>query len=150
MQALTDADVEGLLGIELAEPARVRPAAEARPAAAEQSWGIVGYRYFTDRERFDRELSILVWERGFPARVVSGGATGADTLAREWATANGIEFVEHPPASGTSRSLLARNTLIARDSTLLVAFLSARSRGTHDTIGKARRAGKEVVVIDVD
>ncbi len=119
-------------------------------AAADQTWGIVGSRHFTDHERFDRELAALVVRRGEPARVVSGGATGADALARGWAAEKRIPFVEHPPASYWSRDLLARNTLIVRDSTLIVAFLAAGSRGTRDTISKAERAGKEVVVIHVD
>ena len=142
--ALADADVEELLGFELAVAAIPDP-----PERPRESWGIVGYRFFTDRGRFDRELTSIVEARGQPARVVSGGATGADTLARTWAAAREIAFVEHLPASNRSRDLLARNTLIVRDSDLIVAFLSALSRGTYDTINKARRAGKEVIIIDI-
>lgn len=113
-------------------------------------WGIVGYRRFTNREFFDRKLARVVEERGMPARVTSGGAVGTDTLAREWAQENGVEFAEHLPVSRSARDLLARNTLIVRDSTLVIAFLSRHSRGTWDTINKARKAGKDVVIIGVD
>lgn len=147
---LTDEEVDTLLSglLDGAPEGATAPASvEVRPP--EQSWGIVGYRFFTDRERFDRALEGIVQERGQPTRVVSGGATGADTLACEWAQANGIAFLEHAPVSNSAADLKARNTLIVRDSTLIIAFLSAQSRGTWDTINKARIAGKPVLVIDV-
>jgi predicted Rossmann fold nucleotide-binding protein DprA/Smf involved in DNA uptake len=87
---------------------------------------------------------------GRPRRVVSGGALGADALAKRWATEREIEYLEHPPARHCARELLARNTLIVRDSDVIVAFLSKKSRGTLDTIRKARHAKRRVVVIDID
>jgi predicted Rossmann fold nucleotide-binding protein DprA/Smf involved in DNA uptake len=119
-------------------------------ADSKQNWGIVGYRNFTDGARFDRELAALVETRGAPARVVSGGAAGADTLAAGWAKSRGLPLVEHLPATADAYGFKARNTLIVQDSDLIVAFLSPKSRGTHDTLNKARRAKKPVVVIAVD
>jgi hypothetical protein len=119
-------------------------------ASTTASWGIVGYREFTDRGRFDREMAQIVAARGRPARVVSGGAPGADTLARDWAVSQKIPFVEHPSARWDAAAFKARNTLIVRDSTQVVAFLSTKSRGTHDTMNKARRAGVPLVVIQID
>jgi hypothetical protein len=43
-------------------------------------------------------------------------------MAKRWAAEQGIEFVEHKPARYTA-ALLERNTLIVRDSTLIIAFL---------------------------
>ena len=139
MDSLSDSDLKDLLGF---EPVPVLP--------PRLRWGIVGYRYFTDKKRFDSELKAVALKYGLPDCVVSGGATGADTLAREWAASEKLAFIEHPPKSHTARDLLARNTLIVQDSDLIIAFLSTRSRGTLNTIEKARRAGKEVLIIHID
>jgi hypothetical protein len=114
------------------------------------AWGIVGYRNFVDRARFDAEMEKLVAERGLPDKVVSGGATGADTMARDWATAKQIPFTEHAPTSPTAAAYKARNSKIVKDSTLIIAFISTKSRGTHDTINKAAKAEKGVVRIQID
>jgi hypothetical protein len=114
-----------------------------------QTWGIVGDRNLVDAELVDRELATLVAARGLPARVVSGGARGADTLAAAWARARGIALVEHAPKTWGAPALLARNALIVRDADLIVAFLARDSRGTRDTIDKAQKAGKPTHVIDL-
>lgn len=114
------------------------------------SWGIVGYRYFTDKKRFNAELKKIVKIHGMPSKIVSGGAPGADTLAKEWASENKITFVEHLPKKQISYEFLARNTLIVNDSTLVIAFLSKESKGTHDTINKAKKAKKQLIVINID
>jgi hypothetical protein len=124
-------------------------AEEGPSAVAGESWGIVGYRRFSARTIFDAALEELVAERGLPARVVSGGADGADAMAEAWAHERGIEFICHRPAAPVAAALLARNSLIVRDSTLVVAFLAPESRGTRDTINKARRAGKPYIVVEV-
>ena len=119
-------------------------------AEARNSWGVVGYRHFSDRAHFDRRMAEVAAAHGAPERVVSGGATGADAMARDWARERGVALLEHLPAEFTSVVLKARNTLIVRDCALVVAFLSRRSRGTKDTIAKARdsgqAAGRQVVV----
>jgi hypothetical protein len=122
----------------------------ATPTRKRQVWGVVGYRHFTDRAAFDHEMALLVDERGWPDAVSSGGATGTDTMAHEWSDENEIEFLEHLPKENTARELLARNTLIVDDSTLVVAFVSTKSRGTHDTINKAIKKGIPIIKIQID
>jgi hypothetical protein len=119
-------------------------------AAIGECWGIVGYHGFTDRARFNRALDVVVKARGYPVRVVSGGAAGADTLAREWAAAHCIELLEHCSKTLDAHGFKVRNALIVRDSTSLVAFLSTNSHGTHDAINRARLAKIPVTVIQVD
>lgn len=128
-----------------------RPAEPPKEAPGQEHiWGIVGYRRYADREAFDRHLGALVATHGRPDRVVSGGAPGADTMARDWARANGIPFTEYPPAAQTASAFKARNSLIVQAATLLVAFLSRDSRGTLDTIAKARKAGKPLITVRID
>ena len=63
---------------------------------------------------------------------------------------NNVAFVEHPPKTQTAVGFKARNSLIVRDSTLIVAFVSVKSRGTHDTLNKAALAEKGSIVIQID
>jgi hypothetical protein len=125
------------------------PAANPK-AAEEESWGIVGYGCFTDRARFNGELEKLAVARGRPTLIVSGGATSLASLAKEWARSQSIPFAEHLPVPFTVRERLASNSLIVRDSTLTVAFLSAKGRGALDTIKEAEAAGKPVITITID
>lgn len=80
------------------------------------------------------------------AVIVSGGAEGVDTWAAVAALAVGLEVVEHYPEPG--KSPLERNTVIVADCDILRAFPNARSRGTWDTINKARAAGIPCRVIE--
>lgn len=113
-------------------------------------WGVVGYRNFSDHAVFSAGLEATIAQYGAPSRVVSGGATGADAMAKRWAAERGIPFTEHLPKAYTAQGLLARNTLIANDCTILVAFPSTESRGTFDTIRKAQASGKKVVILKID
>lgn len=113
-------------------------------------WGIVGWRNFDGVNLFNQVISELVATRGRPKGIVSGGAAGADWLAEQWASNNGVPITVHRPASGARSAYLARNDLIVRDADIIIAFLSTQSVGTVYTINKAKRAGKEVVVIKVD
>jgi len=80
--------------------------------------------------------------------VISGGATGPDSIAAKHARGRGLEVVEHLPdyEKHGKRAPLVRNTLIVDDCDRLVAFWDGVSRGTLDSINKAKRAGKPVEV----
>jgi predicted Rossmann fold nucleotide-binding protein DprA/Smf involved in DNA uptake len=114
------------------------------------SLGIVGYRYYNDYETFVINVEDIINSEGIPHQIVSGGATGADTLAKKYADENDIQIIEYYPKSYNAKELLARNTLIVNDSDIIIAFVSKSSRGTYDTINKARRMRKKVFVINID
>lgn len=61
-------------------------------------WLVCGGRKFEDRELLDRVMREVLVEYGMPDKVVHGGATGADTMAGEWATRMGIDVVVVPAA----------------------------------------------------
>lgn len=113
------------------------------------AWGVVGYRHFDDYDRLCRELTAVARLYGVPDRVVSGGATGADALAERWAREQKVPLTVHKPKAFTAKELLARNTLIVRDSAIVVAFVHKDSRGTWDTVRKARKAKRIVIVVPV-
>lgn len=105
---------------------------------------VVGSRTWTDRERV-----FAVLDRLRPGRVVSGGALGADTLAREWAASRSVPLVEFPPdfrAHGIAAPHI-RNRAILAESRALVAFHDGVSRGTARMIEGARRLGLPVEVV---
>jgi YspA, cpYpsA-related SLOG family len=106
--------------------------------------GIIGSRTFTDYEFMKRHVDLSNVEL-----IVSGGARGADSLAEQLATEHNIptlifkaDWKTHGVAAG-----FIRNTTIVEESDVIIAFWDGKSRGTMDTVSKAKKAGKTVSVI---
>ena len=83
--------------------------------------------------------------------IVSGGAVGVDTLAREFAQKHGIKLTEFLPERekfGREAARL-RNTTIIEHCDRCFAFVKNNSRGTLDAVQKCRAMGKpcEVTVV---
>lgn len=80
--------------------------------------------------------------------VVSGGARGVDRTAEDEARSRGLKTVVFLAAWEEFGKFagLHRNTDIVRNCDRLVAFHRQGSRGTADSIAKARAAGKPVEV----
>lgn len=127
--------------------------------------GIVGSRSFHNYESFCVTMKEV--ESQFKIScVVSGGAVGADKLASVYAYNHNIPILEIVPdwqdmsepcirkvnRRGEPYNALAgikRNTQIVEQSDVIVAFWDLTSKGTRDTLKKARDAGKEVIVYNV-
>lgn len=106
---------------------------------------VCGGRKYDDRGHVFRVLDILHKERPIDT-IVHGGASGADTLAREWAILRGVNVdgyrVDHNldgpwPSAGPRRN--ARMLRHARPD-LVVAFPS-EGPGTRNMLDQARKAG---------
>lgn len=81
--------------------------------------------------------------------ILSGGAPGVDTWAEEEAKNSGFEvqvFKADWDKHGKSAGFI-RNSDIANEADILIAFVFNDSRGTMDTVAKARKAGKEVILV---
>jgi hypothetical protein len=109
-----------------------------------KKFGIVGTRSFCDLESFNKVLNKVVSLEGMPSHVVSGGAKGPDSMAQEWALGNNIATEIYIPnfdgITGDERRWKPnkdRNTLIAENSDLLIAFWDMKSGGTKDTLKKS-------------
>ena len=107
---------------------------------------VCGSRSYADRIHVFRVLTDL--HSSHPISViVHGGATGADTLAHEWAVEHSIAYARYPAnwdldgrkAAGPIRN---QRMLDAESPDLVVAFLGGR--GTQDMMRRARKAGIEV------
>lgn len=79
--------------------------------------------------------------------IISGGARGVDEFAEKYWKCKGdvISFKPDYKRDGKNAPLV-RNSMIVKFSDILFAFPSKNSRGTYDTIRKAKEAGKRVIV----
>ena len=82
------------------------------------------------------------------AELVSGGAKGIDSYMKRFSDESGIKLVEFNPdyARYGRNAPLVRNTQIAQYADIVVAFQSEDSRGTYDTISKAHKYGKQIII----
>ena len=111
---------------------------------------IVGSREFTNYDLLCREVA-KIQETQKIDLIVSGGATGADTLAKKYAAKNRIPLMEFlPDYSRYGRGApLQRNSLIVQNADWVLAYVTASSKGTWDTIRKAERAKKKTIIVKV-
>ena len=81
--------------------------------------------------------------------VVSGGATGADSLAKKYTDEHIVEYKEFPAdwdAYGKAAGFI-RNQQIVDECDMVLAFWDGKSKGTQDTINKAKKAKKPTVIV---
>lgn len=102
-----------------------------------------------------RGLSVSDLGRYLPentTEIVSGGAKGVDTSAREYALSHGIKLTEFlPEYTKYGRSApLKRNITIIEYSDIVLAFWNGKSRGTKFVIDNCRKLGVEVRVYIMD
>lgn len=81
--------------------------------------------------------------------IVSGGAKGVDSTAREYAVRNGIKLTEFLPdyARYKRGAPLKRNEQIVEYADFVLAFWDGQSKGTKFVIDKAEKSGKAIRVI---
>lgn len=109
---------------------------------------VVGGRKFNSYDVLSR--SLRQWETDTDVKIhtiVSGGAPGADTLAARFARENELKLIEFKPYSSPGLTPLERNTLIVTKADYLIAFPTKESRGTWDSVRKAKARGIPVTVI---
>jgi|SRR5690554_5527149 len=110
---------------------------------------IIGSRTFSDYELLSNTVkSYCKANNILPKIIVSGGAKGADTLAEKFAFENNIKTVIFNPdwEQFGRNACSARNTQIVEYSDIVFAFWDEKSIGTKDSITKAEKLGKTVIV----
>lgn len=106
---------------------------------------VIGSRGFND---YDKLKSILSEFK--ITLLISGGARGADSLGERYAKENDIETKIYLPdwdKHGKSAGF-KRNTDIINEAELIIAFWDQESRGTKDSIDKAYKQNKQVLIIN--
>jgi len=81
--------------------------------------------------------------------IISGGAQGTDSFAASWASENKIKLLVYfPDWNSFGKSAGARrNQQIVDTSDEIIIFWDGKSKGTHITMGMARKARKPFHVI---
>lgn len=98
-----------------------------------------------------RGLTIDNLEKYLPSdttEIISGGAKGIDTCAREYAIAHNIKLTEFLPEYEKYGRVapLKRNITIIENADIVLAFWDGKSRGTRFVIDNCKKLGKEVRV----
>ena len=108
---------------------------------------VIGSRGFDDYELVSKTLSNIDI-----TLLISGGAKGADSLGERYANENNIETLifkpdweKHGKAAG-----MIRNTDIVDNAEFIVAFWDEISKGTKDSITKAEKLGKKILVVNIN
>lgn len=117
-------------------------------------WIVCGGRDYRDRAFLRRTLDEIRAERGTPTFVISGGATGADTLAEEWrkdCLLPGVvleaDWDAHGRSAGHKRnSLMLTSLRLFKDARKLVIAFPGGD-GTADMVEQAEAAGVEVLKV---
>lgn len=84
-----------------------------------------------------------------PSEIISGGAVGVDTLAAEYAQANGISLTVIKPDYDKygRRATHVRNREMVMRADWVLAFWDGKSKGTESSINQALRLGKHVEIV---
>ena len=115
--------------------------------------GIVGSRTFNDKllvveyiHLFKTAYETLFGEK---IEIISGGAKGADSLAERVALIGEIPVkIFKPDWNELGKGAgFARNQQIVDASDMIIAFWDGESKGTKDTIDKAKKAKKPTFIV---
>jgi hypothetical protein len=85
----------------------------------------------------------------FILEIISGGAKGADFLGKRYAENHGISYIDFPACwdkYGKSAGF-KRNQTIVDACDMVLAFWDGKSKGTQDTINKAKKAKKPTFIV---
>lgn len=111
---------------------------------------IIGSRSFDDEQLFKETLQSLISGIDSPITIISGGAKGADSFAADFAIMNNYLLVIYKPdwrKHGKAAGVI-RNTQIVSESDIVIAFWDGESKGTLDSINKAKKMNKELHIIE--
>jgi len=109
--------------------------------------GIIGSRLFNDYDKF---LDILrLFSISCSDEIISGGARGADSLAERYAEYYGIPIKVFKADWNKygKRAGFLRNTDIVKESDMIIAFWDGQSRGTKDSLDKAKLFKKSTFIV---
>lgn len=96
-------------------------------------------------------LSIIKNNNISITKIISGGAKGIDTLAEKFASTFHIPTeIIHADWSKGKFAGVTRNTDIVDKSDVVIAFWNGVSKGTLDSINKAKKKNKKLFIVKID
>jgi hypothetical protein len=112
---------------------------------------IVGSRSFKDYDKFKSEIKSFISRRSSNdiTTIISGGAYGADSLAKRYAKENKIDYVEFPALWDKfgKRAGYLRNIDIIKNCDWCIAFWDGKSPGTQHSINLCNDYNKPLDII---
>ena len=110
---------------------------------------VCGGRHYNNRKKVFNILDHVHSTRVISS-IVHGDATGADTLAKEWAIARGVEQLPYPARweYGTHMGPIRNTIMIVENQDIEMVIAFPGDVGTADMIKKARRNGLLVETIE--
>lgn len=128
----------------------------------EITYAIVGSRKFDNYVLLTSVLDNIIVDPS-KVRIISGGASGADILAKEYAKKNGAFFDEFPAdwqdmsepcirkrnKKGVYNALagIKRNETMAQEADMIIAFWNGWSKGTKNMIEQGTKFKKNTLII---
>lgn len=112
--------------------------------------GIIGTRYLNNiqKEKVEQQVEQIIRSTR-PEAVVTGDATGVDSVARSLGqklsevVVHTADWKKYGKSAGPRR-----NTLIVEDSDAIYAFWDGKSPGTKNCVTQARERGIPVTILD--
>lgn len=110
---------------------------------------VVGSRTFTNYELLKIEISNLLKEYSIKT-IISGGASGADTLAERYAKEMGLHLKIIKPewSKYGKKAGYIRNVEIWNNSDLGIAFWDGQSTGTAHSFEIAKKQNKTIKIVN--
>ncbi len=121
---------------------------------------VCGGRDFTDFSLLSKTLNAICVAHGwwidvhdnpsFCVHIISGGAQGADALAKRWAQLHGCPFTEFPAdwdRHGEAAGPIRNQQMLDEGRPMLVVAFPG-GKGTADMVRRAREAGVEVIEVE--
>lgn len=108
---------------------------------------IVGSRKHDNYKEFEKNVREWIKVNGTPEVIISGGAEGADKLAKRFATENNYTFIEYPAQWNMYGKAAGpmRNQKIVDEATHMIAFpldAPGTGAGTKDSLTRMQKAKK--------
>jgi hypothetical protein len=118
----------------------------------ESNLAIIGSRTFNNYSYAKKEILNILQKNKIPiTKIISGGANGVDKIAEIFASKYNIPIEVITPnweKEGKQAGVI-RNTDIIKKSDYVIAFWDGESKGTLDSINKAKKLNKKIFIIKV-
>jgi len=117
----------------------------------ENNLAIIGSRNFNNYSYAKTKILEIIKNYKIPiSKIISGGANGADKIAEIFAKKFNIpiEVISADWSEGKKAGVI-RNTDIIKKSDYVIAFWDGQSKGTLDSINKAKRLNKRLFIVKI-
>lgn len=108
---------------------------------------VVGSRSITDKDKIYKHLDFIM-ENEEVTEIISGGAKGVDSIAKQYALEHKLNYSEFLPDWNTygKSAGYRRNKLIVEASDMVIAIWDGQSKGTLHSINLAKELNKDYVI----